>query len=239
MATKQNNKRGAERRDARVAEARRRTRNRRLVWAGIGAGVVALVFAFVAFAPEPEGAAVAGERASTGEPAPAVAMVDFDGVDMTLAEYAGTPVVLNFWATWCPFCIAEMPDFQTVSQDTLGDVAFLGVNIQDDPAAAEAMATETGVTYRLTRDPQGVVYAAFGGIGMPTTVFVDADGMIRDVPRASSVPRSRSTSPSRPERSRQAQPRQRSSSCPTGAHRDILCDLSVSRLIRTPNVPWW
>lgn len=181
MASTQNRKRGSERREDRIAEARRRTRNRRLMWAGIGVAVVALVVGFVAFAPEPEDAAVAGERASTGEPAPAVEMVDFDGVDMTLAEYAGTPVVLNFWATWCPFCIAEMPDFQTVSQDTLGDVAFLGVNIQDDPGAAAQMATETGVTYRLTRDPQGVVYAAFGGIGMPTTVFVDADGIIREV----------------------------------------------------------
>ncbi|MCL1598121.1 MAG: TlpA family protein disulfide reductase [Actinomycetia bacterium] len=181
MSTKQNRKRGSERREERVAEARLRTRNRRLMWAGIGVAIVALVVGLIALAPEPENAAVAGEQASTGEPAPAVEMVDFDGVDMTLAEYAGTPVVLNFWATWCPFCIAEMPDFQTVSQDTLGDVAFLGVNIQDDPTAAAAMATETGVTYRLTRDPQGVVYAAFGGIGMPTTVFVDADGMIRDV----------------------------------------------------------
>ena len=181
MSSTQNKKRGNDRKQERIADEKRRTRNKRLVWAGIGAAVVALIVAFVAFAPEPEGAATAGAQASTGEPAPAVEMVDFDGVDMTLAEYAGTPVVLNFWATWCPFCIAEMPDFQTVSQDTLGDVAFLGVNIQDDPAAAAAMAKETGVTYRLTRDPQGVVYAAFGGIGMPTTVFVDAEGMIRDV----------------------------------------------------------
>ncbi len=182
MASTQNKKRGGERREARVAEAKRKERNKRVtIWSGIGIAVVALVVAFVAFAPEPQSAAVVVGQGSTGEPAPDVEMVDFDGVDMTLAEYAGTPVVLNFWATWCPFCIAEMPDFETVSQDTLGDVAFLGVNIQDDPAAAAAMATETGVTYRLTRDPQGAVYAAFGGIGMPTTVFVDADGMIRDV----------------------------------------------------------
>lgn len=181
MSSTQNKKQGNVRKQERAAEAKRRTRNKRLMWTGIGAAIVALIVAFVAFAPEPEGAAIVGDQASTGEPAPAVEMVDFDGVKVTLAEYAGTPVVLNFWATWCPFCIAEMPDFQKVSQDTLGDVAFLGVNIQDDPAAAAAMAEETGVTYRLTRDPQGAVYAAFGGIGMPTTVFVDADGMIRDV----------------------------------------------------------
>ncbi len=181
MASTQNKKKGSEHREERVAEAKRRSRNKRFIWAGVGVAVVALIVGFMVLAPQPEDAAVAGPQASAGEPAPSVEMVDFDGVDMTLAEYSGTPVVLNFWATWCPFCIAEMPDFQTVSQDTLGDVAFLGVNIQDDPTAAAAMATETGVTYRLTRDPQGVVYAAFGGIGMPTTVFVDADGMIREV----------------------------------------------------------
>jgi len=181
MASTQKTEKGTQRKEARITAAKRRGRNKRILWVAISAAVVAVIVGLIVLAPQPEGAAVAGPQASTGEPAPSVEMVDFDGVDMTLAEYAGTPVVLNFWATWCPFCIAEMPDFQTVSQDTIGDVAFLGVNIQDDPAAAEAMATETGVTYRLTRDPQGVVYAAFGGIGMPTTVFVDADGMIREV----------------------------------------------------------
>ncbi len=120
-------------------------------------------------------------RASAGETAPDVEMVDFDGELVTLSDYAGTPVVLNFWASWCPFCIAEMPDFERVSQATTGRVAFIGVNLQDDAGLAKSLAGETGVTYRLTRDPQGVVYAAFGGIGMPTTVFVDASGIVREV----------------------------------------------------------
>ncbi len=171
----------AENLDAPDADGAGRPRTGRWWWVAAGVGVVALVVGFVVLSPEPDGSTTAGERSAAGEPAPAVTMLDFDGVEMTLAEYAGTPVVLNFWATWCPFCIAEMPDFETVSRDTAGRVAFVGVNIQDDPAAAEAMAVETGVTYRLTRDPQGVVYAAFGGIGMPTTVFVDADGVLREV----------------------------------------------------------
>ena len=60
-------------------------------------------------------------------------------------------------------------------------VAFIGVNLQDDAGAADSLAVETGVTYQLARDPQGVVYSAFGGIGMPTTVFIDAEGVVRDV----------------------------------------------------------
>jgi peroxiredoxin len=74
-----------------------------------------------------------------------------------------------------------MPDFERVHQATTGRVAFLGVNLQDDPSAATALADETGITYRLASDPQGVVYAAFGGIGMPTTVFIDAQGRVQEV----------------------------------------------------------
>jgi len=74
-----------------------------------------------------------------------------------------------------------MPDFEDSSNALDGQVAFIGVNLQDDAGLANDLVGETGVTYQLTRDPQGVVYAAFGGIGMPTTVFIDADGIVREV----------------------------------------------------------
>ncbi len=181
MSQTQNKQQGSSRREVRVEEAKRPTRNRRLFWAGVTVAVVGLFVILTLTRPTPEGAAVADGQASTGEPAPNVEMVDFDGEQVTLTEYLGTPVVLNFWASWCPFCIAEMPDFERVNQDTTGRVVFLGVNLQDDPGLATELAGETGVTYRLTRDPQGVVYAAFGGIGMPTTVFIDASGAVREV----------------------------------------------------------
>ncbi len=164
-----------------MQEATRHSRNRRLIWAGAVTAVVGLMVILILARPTPQDAALVIGRASAGETAPDVEMVDFDGELVTLSDYAGTPVVLNFWASWCPFCIAEMPDFERVSQATTGRVAFIGVNLQDDAGLAKSLAGETGVTYRLTRDPQGVVYAAFGGIGMPTTVFVDASGIVREV----------------------------------------------------------
>ncbi len=153
------------------------------MWAGITAAVVGLIVMLTVFQPTPQGAAVASGQASLGDPAPNVQMTDFDGEQVILSSYAaaGTPVVLNFWASWCPFCLAEMPDFERVSQATADRVVFIGVNLQDDQALATDLAAETGVTYRLARDPQGVVYAAFGGIGMPTTVFIDASGIVREV----------------------------------------------------------
>lgn len=164
-----------------MEETTRRTRNRRLIWAAAAIAVVGLIVVLIPARPTPEDAAVVLGQASEGEAAPDVAMVDFDGELVTLSAYAGTPVVLNFWASWCPFCIAEMPDFERVSQATADQVAFIGVNLQDDAGLAKSLAGETGVTYLLTRDPQGVVFAAFGGIGMPTTVFVDASGIVREV----------------------------------------------------------
>ena len=170
-----------ERRQAKIQETKRRTRNRLLSQVGIGVLVIGAIVAVMATRPTPQNAAVAEGRASSGQAAPNIEMVDFDGNQVTLSQYTGTPVVLNFWASWCPFCIAEMPDFELVSQATAGDVVFIGVNLQDNAVLATELVGETGVTYQLTSDPQGVVYAAFGGIAMPTTVFVDATGVVSEV----------------------------------------------------------
>jgi cytochrome c biogenesis protein CcmG/thiol:disulfide interchange protein DsbE len=168
------------RRSSKKAETARR-RRRLITW---GAGALVLIVAvglLVLLAPSDDGTTSASGQASVGEPAPAIEMTDFDGVPLTLDEYRGTPVVLNFWASWCPFCVAEMPDFERVSQAFGDEVAFIGVNLRDDSAQAVSLASETGVTYRLASDPSGVVYGAFGGTSMPTTVFIDADGIVRDV----------------------------------------------------------
>jgi cytochrome c biogenesis protein CcmG/thiol:disulfide interchange protein DsbE len=106
---------------------------------------------------------------------------DFKGEELTLGEYAGRPLVVNFWASWCPPCAAEMPDFERVHESVGESVAFLGVNMRDDRNLAEDLAESTGVTYRLAEDPQGRLFQAFEGAGMPTTVFIDADGTVVDV----------------------------------------------------------
>lgn len=110
--------------------------------------------------------------------APAISLEYFDGSRGTLADYQGRPVVLNFWASWCPACIAEMPGFQA-QHEALGDqVVFIGVGVQDTRDAALALVEQTGVAYTLADDPDGVLLQTFGGIAMPTTVFIDADGNI-------------------------------------------------------------
>lgn len=113
-----------------------------------------------------------------GEPVPEQDFEMFDGTTASMADYEGQPVVVNFWASWCPPCVAEMPDLETIHGEFADEVAFLGINTQDSPGAAADLVEQTGVTYDLARDPDGELFQAFGVFGMPTTFFVSADGEI-------------------------------------------------------------
>ena len=124
-------------------------------------------------------ASTSGTAAATAQNAvPDVRFRYFDGSEGTLDDFAGTPTVINFWASWCPPCIIEMPAFEAVHVELAPQVAFLGFNVGDEPGAARQLATQTGVTYPLAEDPDSGIFQAFGGFGMPTTVLVDAEGMI-------------------------------------------------------------
>lgn len=119
-----------------------------------------------------------GQDELDGPPAPEVVLEGFDGGTVRLADFAGQPLVVNFWASWCVPCLAEMPGFERVHQQHQGEVAFLGVNLADDPGAAEAVVDQTGISYPVARDPDGSAFEAFQAFGMPTTVFISPEGAI-------------------------------------------------------------
>ncbi len=122
-----------------------------------------------------------GTSSGASSAVPSSSFALFDGSPANLSDFEG-PIVLNFWASWCPACIAELPDFETVSQSVGDGVTFLGMNVlPDDRASAEALIAETGVTYQLAEDDGGALYNQFGGIAMPTTVFIGANGEVLDV----------------------------------------------------------
>ena len=117
--------------------------------------------------------------ATDASAAPETTFTYFDGSAGSLGDYVGKPVVVNFWASWCPSCVEEMRSaFVPVQEQRGEDVAFLGLNLQDDRAAALQMVADTGVLFDLAEDATGVLYVELGGIGMPFTVFIDGDGTV-------------------------------------------------------------
>ncbi|MFN8499604.1 MAG: TlpA disulfide reductase family protein [Anaerolineae bacterium] len=112
-------------------------------------------------------------------PAPDFTLPAFAGTDIRLADYRGRPVVLNFWASWCPPCRAEAPAVQRVwEQYQAQGVVFLGVNTSDNDRAARAYLAEYGITYPNVRDDGGSVAPLYHADSLPTTILIDRDGRI-------------------------------------------------------------
>jgi thiol-disulfide isomerase/thioredoxin len=118
---------------------------------------------------------------AVGAPISTATFDRFDGTQASFADYAGQPLVINFWSSSCVPCVTEMPALEAVHQDYAGRVRFVGVDVQDGIDPARTMADRTGVTYDLVRDPDGSLIASVGGNGLPTTVLVRADGTIARV----------------------------------------------------------
>jgi len=119
-----------------------------------------------------------------GNLAPDFTLQTVAGESVTLADYrasGGMPVVLNFWATWCPPCRVEMPHFDAANALFAGDVAILGVNQAESPATIAGYAADHGLSYRLLVDEDMKVNHLYGVLNLPTTVFIDRNGIVREV----------------------------------------------------------
>jgi thiol-disulfide isomerase/thioredoxin len=100
------------------------------------------------------------------------------GGTKALADYRGTPLVINVWASWCPPCQQEMPAFEQVHQ-ALGDrVRFVGLDRADSRSDATSFAQQRGITYDLLFDHDDTFAPALGVAVMPTTLLVSADGVV-------------------------------------------------------------
>jgi peroxiredoxin len=109
--------------------------------------------------------------------APSFSLDGLDGGTVSLADFAGAPVLINFWASWCEPCREEMPALQRFSTATQG-VKVLGIAVNDAPSDSRAFARQVGVTFPLAVDRDASLAAKYGVTGLPVTVLVDAQGRV-------------------------------------------------------------
>jgi cytochrome c biogenesis protein CcmG/thiol:disulfide interchange protein DsbE len=120
-------------------------------------------------------------RPEIGKPAPDFALIDArDGRTVRrLSDYRGKPLILNWYASWCGPCKAEIPDFQKVYAALDGAIVVLGANLQESRETAAGMLQSLGATFPSVLDSDGTVGRHYRLLGMPTTFFIDRDGVVR------------------------------------------------------------
>jgi len=117
-------------------------------------------------------------------PAPALQALDMQGKTWTLSELRGRAVLLNFWATWCPPCRAEMPSLQQLAEfHGREQLLVLAVNVKEGPSRIAQFLQASRLDLTVLLDPQGEISNAWGINALPTTVLLDATGRPRLVVR--------------------------------------------------------
>ena len=112
--------------------------------------------------------------------APDFTVYDIDGSEVTLSDFFGKPIVVNFWASWCGPCKMEMPDFQEKYLELGEEVTFLMVNMTDGSREtvdiASAFIAEQGYTFPVFYDTASSAAITYSVYSLPTTFFIDAQG---------------------------------------------------------------
>ena len=97
-----------------------------------------------------------------------------------IVEFHGKPIVVNFWATWCPYCVQELPLFDEYAREYSGDIDFMIVDLADGYRETIEMAkkyvADYGYSFPVYFDTTGGSMYAYGITGIPVTLFIDSDG---------------------------------------------------------------
>jgi thiol-disulfide isomerase/thioredoxin len=102
-----------------------------------------------------------------------------DGTALALADYAGSFVFLNFWATWCPPCREEMPSMETLHRELAAEpFTIVAVNVREERETVTSFLTEFGYSFPILLDPAGTIATGYGVRGLPTSYFISPEGRV-------------------------------------------------------------
>jgi thiol-disulfide isomerase/thioredoxin len=163
--------------------------SRRTAWLGMGAVLAALLLLMLIpestpvdpNAPPPSADGETGDGVLVGKPAPLhFTLKDMDGADVQLASFKGKVIVLNFWATWCGPCKAEIPSLVELQTQYRDDLVVLGFSVDDTPDKMKPYAAEYKINYPLlVGNGREDVQDAYGPLwGIPVSVIIDREGKI-------------------------------------------------------------
>ncbi|WP_461205333.1 TlpA family protein disulfide reductase [Clostridium sp. DL1XJH146] len=111
-----------------------------------------------------------------GKESPDFTLTDLEGNDVSLSDYKGKYVLINFWATWCHFCVEEMPDLEKFNNEN-EDIVVLAVNVKESHAEAEKFVNDGGYTFTTLLDDKGTVSNDYLVAAFPTSYFIDKEGL--------------------------------------------------------------
>ncbi|MDT8304480.1 MAG: TlpA disulfide reductase family protein [Anaerolineae bacterium] len=156
----------------------------RFTWTLLLVGALLLGSAWILYSREDSAAAAADgltEAPTAGHIAPDFSLELLNGDTFSLSAMRGQPVVLNFWATWCPPCRVEIPHFEQASRKYNGQVVIAGIDDGEPVTRVRPFVQEMGMTYPVPLDEDSVVSRRYQVNSLPTTFFIGADGVIQNV----------------------------------------------------------
>lgn len=111
--------------------------------------------------------------------APDFALEGMDGETYRLSEFQGKKVMVNFWATWCPYCVDEMPDLTKLAQDYSDDLVVLAVNVDESESKIQGFLDDNpDIDLNILLDPNGKTAGAYGANALPLTIGINSDGSV-------------------------------------------------------------
>ena len=139
--------------------------------------IIIILSVFLLFSCDSRLPDTTGEKVEANNPAPDFSIELLSGETVSLSDFLGKVVFINFWATWCGPCVEEMPDIQQLAETYPDDVVVIAINCSERKDKVEDFIYGRGYTFHVGLD-DGVVQSLYPTRGIPYTVIVDANGNI-------------------------------------------------------------